>query len=71
MELGKRTLDRTPENFFAEVEQAAQHPANFVPGIGPSPDPAWAARSVVLQAPTSTASTRRTPTSCRPAPSTG
>jgi catalase len=32
------TLNRLPENFFAEVEQAAFDPAHFVPGIGPSPD---------------------------------
>jgi catalase len=31
-------LDRNPENYFAEVEQAAFEPANMVPGIGPSPD---------------------------------
>src|SRR5258708_1073609 len=31
-------LDRNPENFFAEIEQAAFSPANMVPGIGPSPD---------------------------------
>src|SRR5258708_17262996 len=31
-------LDRNPENFFAEVEQAGFDVANFVPGIGPSPD---------------------------------
>src|SRR5664280_1650594 len=31
-------LDRNPENYFAEVEQAAFEPANLVPGIGPSPD---------------------------------
>jgi len=31
-------LNRNPENYFAEVEQAAFSPANFVPGIGPSPD---------------------------------
>jgi catalase len=31
-------LDRNPENYFAEVEQAAFSPGNFVPGIGPSPD---------------------------------
>jgi len=36
-ELGKMVLDRNPEN-FADVEQAAFNPANFVPGIGPSPD---------------------------------
>ena len=32
------TLNRNPENYFAEIEQAAFDPANFVPGIGPSPD---------------------------------
>ena len=37
-QLGKMVLDRNPENYFAEVEQAAFNPANFVPGIGPSPD---------------------------------
>lgn len=31
-------LDRNPENFFAQIEQAAFEPANMVPGIGPSPD---------------------------------
>ena len=31
-------LDRNPENFFAEVEQAAFSPANLVPGTGLSPD---------------------------------
>jgi len=37
-EVGKLTLDRNPANYFADVEQAAFDPANFVPGIGPSPD---------------------------------
>jgi catalase len=36
--IGKLTLNRNPDNYFAEVEQAALNPANFVPGIGPSPD---------------------------------
>jgi len=31
-------LDRNPENFFAEVVQSGFDVANFVPGIGPSPD---------------------------------
>jgi catalase len=31
-------LNRNPENYFAEIEQAAFDPANFVPGIGPSLD---------------------------------
>ncbi|MFO7732674.1 MAG: catalase [Candidatus Aminicenantes bacterium] len=38
MEIGRMVLDRNPENYFAEVEQAAFSPGNFVPGIGPSPD---------------------------------
>jgi catalase len=36
--IGRITLNRNPENYFAEIEQAAFEPANFVPGIGPSPD---------------------------------
>jgi catalase len=36
--IGRLVLDRNPENFFADVEQAAFSPANFVPGIEPSPD---------------------------------
>ncbi|MFD5131061.1 catalase [Streptomyces olindensis] len=31
-------LLQAPDNVFAEVEQAAFSPNNFVPGIGPSPD---------------------------------
>ena len=31
-------LNQVPDNYFADVEQAAFDPANFVPGIGPSPD---------------------------------
>jgi catalase len=38
IEVGKMVLDRNPKNYFAEVEQAAFSPGNFVPGIGPSPD---------------------------------
>lgn len=36
--VGKMVLDRNPENFFAEVEQASFSPANLVPGTGLSPD---------------------------------
>ena len=36
--VGKLVLNRNPENYFAEVEQAAFNPGHFVPGIGPSPD---------------------------------
>ena len=36
--VGRMVLDRNPENYFAEVEQAAFSPGNFVPGIAASPD---------------------------------
>jgi catalase len=38
MEVGVLELNRNPENYFADVEQAAFNPANVVPGIGFSPD---------------------------------
>lgn len=38
IEVGRMVLNRNPENYFAEVEQAAFEPANMVPGVGPSPD---------------------------------
>ncbi len=38
VEVGRMVLDRNPDNFFAEVEQAAFSPANLVPGLGLSPD---------------------------------
>lgn len=37
-DVGVLELNRNPENYFAEVEQAAFSPANVVPGIGFSPD---------------------------------
>ena len=42
--VGVMELNRNPENFFAEVEQAAFSPANVVPGIGFSPDKMLQAR---------------------------
>ncbi len=36
--IGRMVLNRNPSNYFAEVEQAAFSPANFVPGIAASPD---------------------------------
>lgn len=36
--VGRMALNRNPENYFAEVEQAAFAPTNIVPGIGFSPD---------------------------------
>ena len=38
IEVGELELNRNPENYFAEVEQAAFNPANVVPGISFSPD---------------------------------
>ena len=38
IDVGVMELNRNPENFFAEVEQAAFNPASVVPGIGFSPD---------------------------------
>jgi catalase len=43
-EVGIMTLNRMPENYFAEVEQAAFSPANIVPGMGYSPDKMLQAR---------------------------
>lgn len=37
--IGKMTLNRNPDNFFAETEQSAFCPANIVPGIDFSDDP--------------------------------
>jgi catalase len=36
--IGRLVLNRNPENYFAEVEQSAFSPGNFVPGIAASPD---------------------------------
>jgi catalase len=38
IEVGMFELNRNPDNFFAETEQAAFSPANIVPGISFSPD---------------------------------
>jgi catalase len=38
IKVGVMELNRNPENFFAEVEQAAFSPTTIVPGIGFSPD---------------------------------
>ncbi|MGV8084425.1 MAG: catalase [Coriobacteriia bacterium] len=37
--IGRMTLDRWPDNFFAETEQVAYCPANVIPGIDFSNDP--------------------------------
>ena len=38
IDVGTLELNKNPENYFADVEQAAFNPANIVPGIGFSPD---------------------------------
>ena len=37
--VGRMVLDRNPDNFFAETEQAAFHPGHVVPGIDFTNDP--------------------------------
>ncbi len=44
IEVGMLELNRNPEHYFAEVEQAAFSPSNIVPGIGFSPDKMLQAR---------------------------
>lgn len=36
--IGKMVLDRAPDNYFQQIEQAAFNPSAFVPGIAASPD---------------------------------
>lgn len=38
IDVGVLELNKNPENYFADVEQAAFNPTNIVPGIGFSPD---------------------------------
>jgi len=42
--IGKMTLNRNPDNFFAETEQVAFHPGHIVPGIDFTNDPLLAGR---------------------------
>ena len=44
IEVGTVELNRNPENYFAQIEQAAFSPSNKVPGIGYSPDKMLQAR---------------------------
>ncbi|KAH6986563.1 catalase P1 [Ilyonectria sp. MPI-CAGE-AT-0026] len=44
IEVGKMTLNKNPNNYFAEIEQAAFSPSNMVPGIAMIPDPMLQAR---------------------------
>ncbi len=44
IEVGVVELNRNPDNYFAEIEQAAFSPSNVVPGVGFSPDKMLQAR---------------------------
>lgn len=44
IEIGQMELNKNPDNYFADVEQLAFSPSNFVPGIGASPDKVLQAR---------------------------
>ena len=44
IDIGILELNRNPENYFAEIENAAFSPSNIVPGIGFSPDKMLQAR---------------------------
>jgi catalase len=46
IDIGRMVLNRNPENYFAEVEQSAFSPGNFVPGIAASPDKMLQARTM-------------------------
>jgi catalase len=41
---GKFTLNRNPDNYFSEIEQAAFSPSHMVPGVEPSADPVLQSR---------------------------
>jgi catalase len=38
IEVGRFTLNKNPDNYFAQIEQLSMAPSNFVPGIEASPD---------------------------------
>ncbi|HRY25347.1 MAG TPA: catalase, partial [Geminicoccaceae bacterium] len=44
IDVGVLELNRNPDNYFAEIEQAAFAPSNIIPGIGFSPDKMLQAR---------------------------
>ncbi len=65
IKVGTMTLNKNPDNFFAQIEQAAFEPSALVPGIGLSPRTrcCWAGSSPT-PTPTGTGSGRTT-CSCR------
>ncbi|OIW30785.1 catalase-domain-containing protein [Coniochaeta ligniaria NRRL 30616] len=42
--VGKLTFNKNPDNYFADIEQAAFSPSTMVPGLAPSADPILQAR---------------------------
>lgn len=44
IEVGQMELNRNPDNYFAQVEQASFNPSSMVPGVEPSPDKMLQAR---------------------------
>jgi len=44
IEVGVLELNRNPENYFQEIENAAYSPSNIIPGVGFSPDKVLQAR---------------------------
>jgi catalase len=44
IEVGEMEMNRNPQNYFADIEQAAFSPANVIPGISFSPDKMLQAR---------------------------
>ena len=49
IDIGVLELNRNVGNYFAETEQSAFAPSNFVPGIGPSPDKMLQGRLLAYQ----------------------
>lgn len=60
IEVGEWELNRNPDNYFADVEQAAFSPANVVPGISFSPTGCCRAASSPTATPSATASASTT-----------
>ncbi|WBW73606.1 catalase [Schizosaccharomyces osmophilus] len=44
-EVGRMTLDKNPENFFTDIEEAAFSPSHMLPGVDVSPDPVLQVRT--------------------------
>ncbi|KAK0610580.1 catalase-like domain-containing protein [Bombardia bombarda] len=42
--VGTLTMNKNPQNYFADIEQAAFSPSTMVPGVAPSADPIFQAR---------------------------